>query len=73
LVYAGTTAGMQVTGIRLSTFKGARPSLRHRRSRVVGLYLSSASLIMGLLWAFVDVDALCWHDRISETYLTKRE
>jgi len=73
LVYAGRTAGMQVAGIHLSTFKGTRPSLRHRRHRVTGLYLSTASLIMGLLWAFVDVDALCWHDRLSGTYLTKRE
>lgn len=73
LVYAGRTVGMQVTTIRLTTFKGRRPSLRHRRNRVLGLYLSTASLVMGLLWAFVDVDALCWHDRISGTYLTKRE
>jgi uncharacterized RDD family membrane protein YckC len=73
LVCAGRTAGMQVAGIRLSTFQGTRPSLRNRRNRVVGLYLSSASLMMGLLWAFVDVDALCWHDRISGTYLTKSE
>lgn len=73
LVYGGKTAGMHVAGIRLSTFKGTPPSLRHRRNRVAGLYLSSASLMMGLLWAFVDVDALCWHDRISGTYLTKRE
>ena len=72
LVYAGRTAGMQVAGIRLSTFKGTRPLLRHRRNRVAGLYLSTASLTMGLLWAFVDVDALCWHDRISGTYLTKQ-
>jgi hypothetical protein len=27
---------------------------------------------MGLLWALVDVDGLCWHDRISRTYLTKQ-
>jgi uncharacterized RDD family membrane protein YckC len=73
LIYAGKTAGMQVAGIRLSTFKGTRPSVRHRRNRVAGLYLSTASLAMGLLWAFVDVDALCWHDRISGTYPTKRE
>ena len=73
LVYGGRTTGMQLTGIRLSTFKGRRPSLRHRRNRVLGLYLSTASLAMGLLWALVDVDALCWHDRISGTYLTKRE
>src|SRR5271157_5878260 len=73
LVYGGKTAGMQLTRIRLSTFKGAPPSLRRRRSRVLGLYFSTASLVMGLLWALVDVDRLCWHDRISGTYLTKRE
>lgn len=73
LVYAGKTAGMQVAAIRLATFKGRRPSLRDRRNRVLGLYLSTASLLMGLLWALVDVDALCWHDRMSGTYLTKRE
>lgn len=73
LVYGGKTAGMQMAGIRLKTFKGAPPSLRHRRNRVLGLYFSTASLVMGLLWALVDVDALCWHDRLSRTYLTKRE
>ena len=73
LIYAGRTAGMQFAGIRLSTFKGRRPSLRHRRHRVLGLYLSTASLAMGLLWAFVDVDTLCWHDRMSGTYVTKQE
>ncbi len=73
LVYAGRTAGMQVAGIRLITFKGRQPSLRHRRNRVLGLYLSTVSLVMGLLWAFVDIDTLCWHDRISGTYLTRRQ
>jgi len=73
LVYAGRTAGMQIAGLRLWTFGGRRPTLRHRRNRVFGLYLSAASLVMGLLWAFVDVDTLCWHDRISGTYLTKQE
>jgi uncharacterized RDD family membrane protein YckC len=73
LVYGGKTVGMQMAGIRLRTFKGAPPSLRHRRNRVLALYFSTASLVMGLLWALVDVDALCWHDRLSGTYLTKRE
>ena len=73
LVYSGRTVGMQMAAIRLTTFQGRRPSLRHRRNRVLGLYFSTASLIMGLLWALVDVDALCWHDRLSGTYLTKRE
>jgi uncharacterized RDD family membrane protein YckC len=73
IMYAGTTAGMLVAKVRLSTFKGDAPNRRHRRSRVIGLYFSTASLMMGLLWSLVDVDALCWHDRISHTYLTGQE
>jgi len=70
LMYGGRTAGMRAAGIRLSSFKGEAPNWRQRRSRVVGLYFSTASLMMGLLWVLVDVDKLCWHDRISQTYLT---
>ncbi len=72
-MYGGATPGMRMLHIRLRTFKGGNLSWRHRRSRVIGLYFSTASLMMGLFWALVDVDALCWHDRISRTYLTKRE
>jgi uncharacterized RDD family membrane protein YckC len=73
LVYGGATAGMRIAKIRLSTFKGNSPCRRQRRQRVMALYFSMASFVMGLLWAFVDVDSLCWHDRISRTYLTDRE
>jgi uncharacterized RDD family membrane protein YckC len=69
LVYGGTTPGMRVAKIRLLTFAGEAPNLRQRRNRALGLCLSTASLSMGLLWAFVDVDALCWHDRTSQTFL----
>jgi uncharacterized RDD family membrane protein YckC len=71
-MYGGATVGMRVLHLRLRTFKGGAPNWRHRRSRVIGLYFSAASLMMGLLWALVDVDGLCWHDRISRTYLTKQ-
>lgn len=71
-LYGGGTIGMRALHLRLCTFKGGTPNWRHRRSRVIGLYFSAASLLMGLLWALVDVDALCWHDRISRTYLTIR-
>jgi len=70
VVYAGRTAGMRAAGIRLSTFHGGAPGWRQRHSRVISLYFSAASLTMGLLWALVDVDALCWHDRLSQTYPT---
>lgn len=69
LVYSGQTMGMQMAKVRLCTFKGDVPGKRQRRSRAIGFYFSAASLMMGLLWALVDVDALCWHDRISRTYL----
>jgi len=70
IMYGGKTVGMKMVGIRLSSFKGGVPGWRQRRSRVLGLYFSAASIMMGLLWVLVDVDALCWHDRISQTYLT---
>lgn len=70
IMYGGWTVGMRVAGIRLSSFKGGTPRWRQRRSRVIALYFSTASLMMGLLWVLVDVDMLCWHDRISRTYLT---
>jgi len=72
-MYGGATIGMRMLHLRLSTFKGGAPNWRYRRSRVLGLYFSAASLAMGLLWALVDVDGLCWHDRISRTYLIKRD
>jgi len=34
----------------------------------MALYLSVLSLGMGVLWSLVDVDRLCWHDRISQTF-----
>jgi uncharacterized RDD family membrane protein YckC len=72
-VYAGKTLGMLAARIQLRTFKGKMPTMRQRRNRVLGFYLSALSLGMGLMWAFVDVDALCWHDRLSHTYLCERE
>jgi len=70
LVYAGATVGMRIAGIRLLTFKGSTLSGFDRRNRALALVLSTASLAMGLLWALVDADSLCWHDRITQTYLT---
>jgi len=73
VVHAGNTIGMMAARIKLRTFQGKSPTLRQRRHRVLGFYLSALSLGMGLMWAFVDVDGLCWHDRISRTYLSERE
>ena len=73
VVHAGTTFGMLAARIRIRTFQGKPAGLRQRRNRILGFYLSALSLGMGLMWAFVDVDELCWHDRLSRTYLCVRE
>ncbi len=68
LVYLGRTPGMTATRVCLRTFKGRFPDFRQRQLRVVGLYLSVLSLGMGVLWYLVDVESLCWQDRISQTF-----
>jgi len=73
VVHAGRTMGMLAARIRLRTFNGRAPRLQQRRNRVLGFYLSALSLGMGLMWALIDVDALCWHDRLSQTCLANRE
>jgi uncharacterized RDD family membrane protein YckC len=73
VVHAGKTIGMMAARIKLRTFQGKSPALRQRRNRVLGFYLSTLSLGMGLMWALVDVDTLCWHDRLSRTCLSERD
>jgi uncharacterized RDD family membrane protein YckC len=69
IVYAGATPGLRLTRLVLSRFDGAAASRRSRRWRVLASFLSAFSLGMGYAWVFLDEDALCWHDRITHTYL----
>jgi len=73
LVYAGSTPGLRIAKLDLSRFDGSRVPKALRRWRVLGAYLSAASLGMGYAWVFLDEDALCWHDRITHTYLAPRD
>lgn len=73
IVYSGSTPGLRVARLQLTRFDG-RPTTRSlRRWRVFASYLSAASLGMGYVWLFLDEDALCWHDRITRTYLAPRK
>jgi uncharacterized RDD family membrane protein YckC len=67
LVYGGTTPGLQMTGLRLTTFDGNPVPRRLRRWRALATMVSCASLGLGFLWALVDEDGLGWHDRITRT------
>ena len=70
LLFAGRTFGMSVRGIRLSTFDGCEPQWEQRHRRVRFMFISFAPAALGFLWALVDEDALCWHDRVSHTFPT---
>lgn len=69
VVYSGSTPGLRLAGLQLSRFDGSPTSRRLRRWRVLASFLSAVSLGMGYAWVFLDEDALCWHDRITHTYL----
>jgi uncharacterized RDD family membrane protein YckC len=69
IVYAGATPGLRLAKLELACFSGKTAGRRLRRWRVLASYLSALSLGMGYVWVFLDEDGLCWHDRITHTYL----
>jgi hypothetical protein len=73
IVYAASTPGLRLARLELARFDGTATSRSLRRWRVLASYLSGASLGMGFAWAFLDEDGLCWHDRITRTYLAPKK
>jgi len=71
-VYSASTPGLRAAGLELARFDGTSTTRSLRRWRVLASYLSAASLGMGYAWVFLDEDVLCWHDRITHTYLAPR-
>jgi uncharacterized RDD family membrane protein YckC len=69
IVYNGSTPGLRAAGLELARFDGTGTSRPLRRWRVLAACLSGVSLGMGYAWVFLDEDVLCWHDRITHTYL----
>jgi hypothetical protein len=69
IVYAGRTVGLRAASLELALFNGNSPNRALRRWRVLASYLSAASLGMGYAWVLLDEDSLCWHDRITHTYI----
>lgn len=69
IVYSGTTLGLRAMKLQLQCFDGSTTHRRLRRWRVLGSVLSAVSLGMGYAWQFLDEDALCWHERVTKTYL----
>lgn len=69
LVYTGSTPGMRVAKLKLTRFDGKPVSRSLRRWRVLASFLSTFSAGLGYAWCFLDENGLCWHDRITRTYL----
>lgn len=72
LVHAGTTPGLKLAKLQLSRFDGTPVPKQLRRWRVLASTLSGLSLALGYAWCFLDEDELCWHDRITRTYMAPR-
>jgi hypothetical protein len=72
VVYSGATPGLRLARLELTRFDGTIASRRLRRWRILASFLSAASLGMGYVWVFLDEDSLCWHDRITHTYLAPK-
>jgi uncharacterized RDD family membrane protein YckC len=73
LVYSGTTPGLKLARLELHRFDGSLVPLRIRRWRVLTSVLSGLSLGLGYAWCFLDEDRLCWHDRITRTYMAPKK
>ena len=70
--HARRTPGTALTRMTLQTFAGEPPSRNLRRWRVLASLLSAVSLGLGYGWCLLDEDQLCWHDRITHTYLARQ-
>ena len=70
IVYSASTPGLRAVGLKLTRFDGTPTTRSLRRWRLLASYLSALSLGMGYAWVFLDEDSLCWHDRITHTFLS---
>ena len=73
LVHTGSTPGLKLAKLELSRFDGAPVPRNIRRWRVLASVLSGVSIGLGYAWCFLDEDELCWHDRITRTYMAPRK
>lgn len=72
VVFTGTTPGLLAGRLTIAKFDGSPVNRKIRRWRVLAAFLSAFSAGLGYFWCFLDQDSLCWHDRITRTYLRAR-
>jgi uncharacterized RDD family membrane protein YckC len=69
-IFGGTTPGMMMRNLQVTSFSGEPPTPRQMLLRSTGYVLSAGTFFLGFLWAMWDEDQLTWHDRLSKTYLS---
>lgn len=69
---ASGTPGMMWARIAMFTLNGEKPTFDQRCGRLGALVMSLLPVGLGAAWAIFDDEHLCWHDRLSGTYLRKR-
>jgi uncharacterized RDD family membrane protein YckC len=69
VVYTGSTPGLRAARLRLAHFDGSPLDRRQRRWRVLASFLSALPAGLGYFWCVLDQNGLCWHDRITHTYI----
>ena len=70
-ICGGVTPGMYFRGLTAVSFDGRAPETGQLLRRAFGYAVSGGTLLLGFLWALWDEDRLTWHDRMSQTYVTR--
>ena len=68
---AGQTVGMMLTDLKITESSFRRPRTSQIFVRCVVYLLGTAGLGLGLLWGCFDRQAMCLHDRLSRTQVTR--
>ena len=71
-ILAKATPGMKYAQLEMRTFAGKKPALAERCGRMAALALSLLPVGLGAVMAVFDEQHLCWHDRLSGTYLRRK-
>lgn len=67
----GRTPGMRVFGLKVVRTDGPALTVTQAIIRMVGMFVASLPLGLGLLWVAFDKDKQGWHDKIASTFVVK--
>ncbi len=70
-ILAKATPGMKYAQLEICTLDGKRPTRAQRCVRLGAMVLSILPAGLGVALAVFDEQNLCWHDRLSGTYLRR--